>query len=104
MPEPMCACRPTTFRPLSSTIIRAVVDLGQIDPELHAAAGRDDVGVMSGADVGVDAQRDRILQIERENAIDLRHRVDVDDDPLVADRAQVVVGDVRAGEPDLVAA
>src|ERR1019366_6272020 len=37
-----------------------------------------------------------------ENPIDLRHRVDVDDDPLVADGAEVVVGNVRAGKPDVV--
>src|SRR5205085_7917761 len=69
--------------------------------EFHAAPGGDDVRVMSRADVGIDAQRDRIGQVEREDAVDLRHGVDVDDDRGVADGAQVVVGHVRAGEPDL---
>ena len=74
--------------------------LGQIDAELHAAAGGDHVGVMAGTDVWIDAQRDRIGQTERQDAVDLRHGVDVDDDALVTDGAEIVVGNVRASEPD----
>src|SRR5262249_45122456 len=76
-------------------------NLGQVDAELHAAAGRDDIGVMTRANVGIHAQRNRIAEAESEDAVDLRHRVDVDHDPRVADGAQIVVGDIRAGEPDL---
>ena len=40
---------------------------------------------MPGADVGIHAQRDLVRQIERQDAIDLRHRVDVDHDARVVD-------------------
>src|SRR5205085_4565882 len=78
------------------------VDFREVDAELHARAGGDDVRVMTGADVRIHANRNRIRQLEREDAIDLRHRVDVDDDARVIDRAQIGVGDIRAGEPDVV--
>ena len=49
-----------------------IANLRQIDSEFHAAPTGDHIDVVAGADVGIDAQRDRILQIEGENAIDLR--------------------------------
>jgi hypothetical protein len=97
IPEPMCACSP----PGVLDDHPRVADLGQIDPELHAAARGHHVHVVPRADVRVHAEGDRVREIERQETVDLRHRVHVDHDAPVADGAQVAVGHVRAGEPDV---